>query len=152
MDPHDSFAERFAFVHGRLLFALDRLIASVDDPRVTELVPLYVSFLEGHHHAEEHVLFPALRAAGRLRSSDAAFLDARTNEHRDVARLVHAVSDEGLAHASELRALLGSHFAVEEDGLTAAHLREMIDAVDIPRPNGDASVVNRLFEHPLLAR
>jgi hypothetical protein len=48
---------------------------------VPELLPLYATILHGHRDGEEHFLFPALRAAGRMRSSDVAFLNARAHEH-----------------------------------------------------------------------
>jgi hypothetical protein len=148
MDPHHAFAERLVFVHQSLLFALERLIATPDDA----LISLYVTFLDGHHDAEEHGLFPALRAAGRMRSTDVAFLDARESEHRDVARLTRALEREGIRHGAELHAVLASHLVIEEQGLTAARLREMIDASDIPTPRGDPAIVGRLFDHPLMRR
>jgi nucleoside-diphosphate-sugar epimerase len=47
----------------------------------------YLEFLVVHHRAEEHDLFPVLRRAGKLRSTDVAHLARWDGEHRDIAKL-----------------------------------------------------------------
>jgi hypothetical protein len=152
-DARDTTAERLVFVHRQLLFGLDRLIAAPESHAVRELLPLYATILRGHHDGEEHFLFPALRAAGRMRSTDVAFLNARAHEHLAIVRLSEALLSEGMRHAAELRALLAVHFADEERGFSAERLREMIAGDELEAhspPRADQTVVERFFGHPLI--
>ena len=152
-DARDTAAERLVFVHRSLLLGIDRLIAAPDPRAANELAPLFAAILRGHHDSEEHHLFPLLRAASRLRSTDVAFLNARAHEHLAIARLNESLMNEGLRHALELRPLLASHFADEERGLAAERLREMIRSDElqaIAPPRADQSVVEAFFAHPLI--
>jgi hypothetical protein len=138
---------RFVTAHGELrgLVAAVLEAGARDDerllrPRAAE----YVDRLLRHHRAEDAFIFPAFRAAGRLRSSDVAFLDARDAEHRDVHRLCVELRRVSLAGgssalptparrhitrlASELESLTRPHFDIEEATLTTEHLATLLTA------------------------
>lgn len=93
-------------------------------------------FLLGHHHMEDAVLFPGLRRFGQLKTSDAAFLDARDSEHREIHLLCerleadlagpHPTRAAVLATAVGILEVLVPHFAREEAGLSPERLREMV--------------------------
>lgn len=95
------------------------------------------SFLLAHHEMENTCLFPGLRKYGRLRSSDAAFLDTCDREHHELhticERLISAITaphpDASViaSLASETVVLLDAHTRHEETGLTAENLQQMID-------------------------
>src|SRR5690606_28163546 len=76
--------------------ALDDAFAAVAAAPPAGVVPAARAaggFLLGHHAAESDILFPGLRRAGRLRSTDASALDARDREHHDL----HALCERLLA-------------------------------------------------------
>jgi hemerythrin-like domain-containing protein len=131
--------------HQALLRNLGRFIEVVDAPPenlgdFADFVRMFTTFLEVHHDAEEHELFPALRKHGAGKSTDAAHLERWTAEHRDVERARQAMMSAAgrvkggdraaLAElgrvAVDLRALLIPHVASEEAVLSPAHLPEMI--------------------------
>lgn len=134
---------RFIAAHdelrGRVAAVLDAG-ARDDDRLLLLLLAEYVDRLLRHHRAEDAFIFPAFRAAGRLRSSDVAFLDARDAEHRDVHRLcieLQGVSGGRrilpvptrrgvLRLANELESLTRPHFAVEEALLSTDHLASLL--------------------------
>src|SRR3954447_21490373 len=85
---YTNFHHALVQVHGDLLAGAARIEAAAtagdDLHRVTEG---FCQTLLDHHKAEDRFSFPAFRAAGRLRSSDVAFLAARDAEHVDIHRL-----------------------------------------------------------------
>jgi hypothetical protein len=115
-----------------------------DDAVTARLVAAFCQLLLNHHKAEDAFFFPAFRAAGRLRSSDVAFLAARDHEHVAIHRLCLALREAGERHgrgraATDFRATVAGlvrelsaaslpHFAEEEAVLTPAHLATMISA------------------------
>ncbi len=122
---HSILAERLRTVHDALRAELDALVE-----RGGHVTP-FVDLLLGHHDKEERALFPLLRAHGRLRSTDVAFLDARAREHVEVHRACDALIAEPRRVsqvAAELRAILVPHLEAEEAVLTPEHLARMIDA------------------------
>jgi hypothetical protein len=138
-DPYVAHHQGLVAVHGGLLSAL----AQVADAPLTSAPDLVVTgalaagqFLLGHHAAEDTVLFPGLRRSGRLRSSDAAFLDACDGEHRAIHGLCDRLiaqaqrSHPGIAElihlAGEVRQALAAHVAREETGLAPGNLRLMV--------------------------
>jgi hypothetical protein len=142
----ENFHRSLVNAHGELRAGLGAILTSAqsDDPRGTDpLIGAFCEELLDHHHAEDAFFFPAFRAAGRLRSSDVAFLDARDSEHRDVHRLCLELRDISTAHrraavddrtwlravarlAGELSAISRPHFAIEESTLTGQHVATMI--------------------------
>lgn len=93
-------------------------------------------FLLAHHRVEDTILFPGLRRAGRLRSADVAFLDARDREHQALHALVERLLAEASSPhprapslagaATEALALFVPHIEQEEAGLAPDRLRAMI--------------------------
>jgi len=114
---------------------------------LTRFVELNLRLLTLHHEAEDDVAFPVLRAAGRLRSTDAAFLDAKSVEHRDMQRRIESLARHvGAAQGRgkrvlpqlaqemvDLNAMLWPHLETEEGILTPEHLEEMIDEATLDR-------------------
>jgi len=104
--PSTALAERFRLSHEALRRNLDRFVAVIDrgedfSTMICEFIRQYGEFLIIHHDAEDQIHFPALRHAGRLRSTDAAHLDRWTAEHREVNALGRALGQAG----ERLRAL-----------------------------------------------
>ncbi|WP_394827939.1 hemerythrin domain-containing protein [Pendulispora albinea] len=89
-----------------------------------------------HHQAESTGLFPFLRRAGRLRSTDVSFLDACDREHDALHALCQRLLAKGeaphldpkgvFALASELGAQFELHAREEEMGLAPPRLRTMV--------------------------
>jgi len=127
--------------------AIDAALQSVVDASTSPLdviVPATrgaAGFLLAHHGAEDNVLFPALRRAGRLRSTDVSALEARDREHHDLHelcdRLLGAAARTApaaayiAALAAETRDRLRAHVAEEEHTLAADRLREMMTPADL---------------------
>jgi hypothetical protein len=118
------------------------------DPANTKrLVSKFCQRLLDHHRSEDAFLFPGFRKAGRLRSSDIAFLDARDTEHVTIHRLCLAIRDAGTrgdlastpargtlaALVAELTAASTPHFAIEEQTLVPEHLAEIITGDQLGR-------------------
>lgn len=125
----------------RIHAALDERLRALSAPEisVSELVAKtrwLARALLWHHHAESSILFARLRAEGRMRSSDVAFLDACDRDHRALeqyfSRLLgaadapHVQRSQILSPAADLVPLLARHFEEEEAGLAPARLRSMI--------------------------
>jgi hypothetical protein len=141
--PLHELNRRFVAAHdelrGRVAAVLDAADREDDGALLPQVVG-YVDRLLRHHHAEEGFVFPAFRAAGRLRTSDVAFLDARDAEHGDVLRLcielrgASTSATGALARtrrrisllARELERLTSPHFAIEEATLTPEHLASLL--------------------------
>lgn len=163
---HTGTAQQLITVHNALRQVLARIREHVDTApfdSVAEAARLYATLLDGHHRMEDAFLFPVLRSDGKLRSTDAAFLDARIHEHAQVHRLCTALSGSRSgavlrAVTTELTAVLEPHLAEEEAVLTARHLSEMVsgpalaDATKRAQSANiqDPSTVQRLANHPLL--
>src|ERR1700745_1348142 len=123
-------------VHGELREAAGQIGAgAAGDGPPQPLIAAFCQTLLDHHRSEDRFFFPAFRAAGRLRSSDVAFLAARDAEHLWIHRLclaLRALGEEApggapwrqavAARARELGAASAPHFAEEEATLTPAHL------------------------------
>lgn len=121
-------------------FALDK--PEMQAAPFARFVATYVRFLELHHRGEDDFIFPVLRAHSAGRSSDVAFLEARVQEHQQVHGAIEALGaaagryraghaaelDVMATIATDLRDLLTPHLIVEECGLTAEHLAEMVPA------------------------
>lgn len=150
---HEQFHRGLVGVHDELRRGAHRLADAVagegptDAAAVERLVGPFCQRLLDHHKSEDAFLFPGFRKAGRLRSSDIAFLDARDAEHVTIHRLCLAIRRAGtrseLANApgraafaslvAELTAASAPHFATEEQTLVPAHLAEMITAEELGR-------------------
>jgi hypothetical protein len=131
---HLGFVEVHSLLRTRLVAVRDGAPARALETLGPDVLGLG-GFLRGHHRMEDEILFRMLRTHGRLRSTDAACLDARAREHREVDRLCEqlvcaAMTSDGRpalhAIATELEALLGPHFAAEETTLGPDRLREML--------------------------
>lgn len=147
----ENFHRSLLHVHGELRTTLSGILISVasdGSPDTNRLVGRFCQELLNHHHAEDAFFFPSFRAAGRLRSSDVAFLDARDAEHRDVHRLCLELRDVSIRHArgsvddrawrttiaraaTELSAISDPHFSVEESTLTASHVATVITGAEL---------------------
>lgn len=138
IDLHVAHHEGLVQVHRALATALHDIGAAAPDA-ADALVPHALAagrFLLGHHHAESTILFPGLRRLGRLRSADAAFLDACDRDHHRL----HALCERLLANAGAPHPVVGelsllgreietaflAHAAEEEEGLAPERLRAMI--------------------------
>lgn len=146
----ENFHRSLLQVHGELRTGVDGILAAVarNASGTGGLIASFCEELLNHHHAEDAFFFPSFRAAGRLRSSDVAFLDARDAEHRDVHRLCLELRDVARRHvqgevaddawratvtrtAGELSAISIPHFAAEESALTAPHVATLITAEEL---------------------
>jgi hypothetical protein len=138
----ESFHRGLLQVHGELREGAGQIEAAargaVAEDVVTAPIAGFCQTLLDHHKAEDRFFFPAFRA-GRLRSSDLAFLDARNAEHRDIHRLCLELREAGARQlagwrlavarlAGELAVLSAPHFAAEEAALTPQHLPALISA------------------------
>ena len=141
-----SFAMRFFLSHEALRRNLDRFVQIIDREEATDLeafgetVRLYGEFLTAHDESEDRFIFPMLRRASTLRSTDAAHLDFWTEEHHEVNALAavliragDAVRSGGRIAYGELRGtvfeldeILRPHLAAEEQLINAEHLAEMV--------------------------
>jgi hypothetical protein len=154
MKDHDAVFENFhrglVQVHGELREGASGIEAAVaqDDELTRRRVAGFCLALLNHHKAEDVFLFPAFRAAGRLKTSDVGFLAARDREHVEIHRLCLELRDvgkrlrreEGAGAAwrasvtrliSDLAAASSPHFAEEEAVLTPAHVATMISGRDL---------------------
>jgi hypothetical protein len=152
LDVHHTFHRSLIFAHARLRDAAEGLATAIvdsaqdraTDGRILELV----EELENHHKSEAAFFFPAFRKAGRLKSSDVAFLDARDTEHIAIVELCGALRDAAVRHArgglatsawrplvaataAELLSAARPHFEVEERVLTGEHLVTLISAREL---------------------
>ena len=149
----DHFHAGLLQVHGELRQQASAILAAAaGDGRVPtsagQLIAGFCEHLENHHRSEDVFFFPAFRAAGRMRSTDIAFLDARDDEHAALVRLVGELRplagrarDRSLPQATwrgsvqrlvtELSGIANPHFAAEESVLTADHVAEMISAREL---------------------
>jgi hypothetical protein len=143
-----GFHRSLLHVHTSLKLGLTAIQESVailaHHERITDQrIAAFTEELLNHHKSEDSFFFPAFRSAGRLRSSDIAFLDARDREHHDVHRLCLELRQVALLHqrestptrtwratveraARELAELSRPHFAIEEATLTPTHLETLI--------------------------
>lgn len=134
---HDELRERMA--------AVVKAASRESEPSLRQQVEAYADRLLRHHRAEDEFVFPAFRSAGRLRSSDVAFLEARDAEHRDVHHLCielrDTVAKDRTPHertrvarlADELAALTTPHYEAEESVLTVSHLQTLLTAAEVAR-------------------
>jgi hypothetical protein len=143
LDPYVAQHRGLVEVHRGLCGALDA-VSGERECSLAELVAgarAAAQFLLGHHHLESEHLFPALRRAGKLRSADVAFLDARDAEHRAVHGLCERLrecADAAAPSAKELRAvateidtLFRPHIVEEERGLAPERMRTMLDLAEL---------------------
>lgn len=155
--PFQSFHRGLVHAHADLRGRLSAILSRVELSETTasdRAIASFCSELENHHHAEAAFIFPAFRAAGRLRSYDVAFLDARDAEHVDIQRLCLEMRDASRAHrrealstkawrvsilklGGELQYLSLPHFAIEESTLTAARVAEMMTARELAAMHRD---------------
>ncbi len=111
-------------------------------------VQLNLRMLTLHHEGEDEIIFPALRAASRLRSTDVAFLEAQTAEHVEVQRCIRTLEREATAlrtsggpgaldrighSVTTLSEILWPHLASEDAALTPRHVADMIDETALGR-------------------
>ena len=149
---YEKFHAALVQVHRELAEGVAKILESAPDPAndaaTDRIVMTFTETLFGHHKAEDAFFFPAFRSAGRLRSSDVAFLAARDAEHADIHRLCEDLKKTSgdhlrgalsaahwrgtlMAAASELGALSTPHFELEESTLTAAHLATLISVPEL---------------------
>lgn len=140
--PFDHFYDGLLQVHRELQRGAAEIltVASHENSNRTVAYRMIAAFceeLENHHRSEDVFFFPAFRVAGRLRSTDIAFLDTRDDEHLVLVRLVGELK-ELTRHRSgtwaattrrlitEVADVADPHFAAEESVLTPKHVAEMI--------------------------
>lgn len=129
--------EGLVFVHGAIATQLKCVISATPTP--DEIIPLARragGFLLAHHTIEDRALFPSLRRAGRLRSTDIASLDACDRAHHDLHtlcdRLITVTAPAALASlARDTLALLTAHVAEEEAALAPDRLRTMVTEAEL---------------------
>lgn len=138
-DIYVAHHEGLVGVHRALLDAFSPLVGAEDQPveRLLQPARAAVAFLVAHHEMESSALFPGLRKYGRLRTTDVAFLDARDSDHVALHRrceemlatigALHPHAATLVAQARDIVAMLAPHTREEEEGLSPARLREMID-------------------------
>ena len=138
-DPYVAHDLQLRRVHGALLAWLRELTApapaTTAEARAARATEACGALLF-HHRAESTVLFPHLRSAGRLRSTDVAFLDGCERDHRALHALCERLRATATAPhldalelarlARELETALAAHVADEEAGLAPDRLRTMI--------------------------
>ena len=131
--------EALCQVHRMLLDAFTAALTIPDAHRAA-------TFLGAHHTIESEVLFTGLRRAGRLRSTDVAFLDARDREHHALHLLcdrILATTDRTAAIrlVGEAAGLLVLHTAEEEAGLAPERLRTLVDEAGLAAILRDAEAL-----------
>lgn len=144
VDPYVAQHEALVQIHHALAGSFHAVAAAAAGTSLEVLVPQALAagrFLVGHHDVESAVLFPSLRRLGRLRSSDAAFLDACDRDHRELHALCdRLIASAGAAHpvaleiaklAAETRTALAAHVREEEAGLAPERLRTMISVAGL---------------------
>jgi hypothetical protein len=146
--PFDHFHVGLLQVHRELRQQTSAILAGVakdagGQAAVGQMIAGFCENLENHHRSEDVFFFPAFRSAGRLRSTDIAFLDARDDEHVALVRLAGELQQLsgrsrnrglvptawwGTVHrlVTEVTEIAGPHFAAEESVLTAKHVADMI--------------------------
>jgi hypothetical protein len=134
-DPYRSHHVHLLAVHAGLLDRLRALGAQAPAPAPPDDRRAAVAgyAMLAHHHLESAVLFPHLRRAGRLHTTDAARLDACDRDHaaiHDLATRLRDAPDAAAAAvlAAELVPRFTAHVAEEEVALAPDRLREMITA------------------------
>ncbi len=151
-DVFQRFERSLAHVHGELAARATGIATSIEDPRASaatdRAIAAFTRELLDHHKSEDAFFFPGFRAAGRLRSSDVAFLAMKDEEHVAIHRTCIELRDAGAAHARKalarpawrqavrsriatLQALSRPHFAEEQATLTAAHVETFIGAAEL---------------------
>jgi len=150
---HEQFHRGLVQIHDELRGGARAIADAAGNDRDTNaaaikrLVSGFCQRLLDHHRSEDAFLFPAFRKAGRLRSSDVAFLDARDREHVTIHRLCLAIRDAGTrgdpaskpgrgtlaSLVAELSTVSAPHFATEEHTLVPAHLAEIITSQELGR-------------------
>jgi hemerythrin len=139
--PFDHFHDGLLQVHRELRRAAAEILTvasreTSNQAVANRMITAFCKELEDHHRSEDVFFFPAFRAAGRLRSTDIAFLDARDDEHLVLVRLVGELKEltrrrPGTWAAttrrllSEVTEVADPHFAAEESVLTPEHVAEM---------------------------
>jgi len=117
-------------IHGAIADGLRAVLAAPPD-QAMDLARRMGAMLLAHHTLEDTILFPGLRRASRLKSTDVAFLASCDRAHKDL----HRLCDDLLAATSaavvtgltrDTLALLTSHVAEEEAGLAPDRLRTMV--------------------------
>jgi iron-sulfur cluster repair protein YtfE (RIC family) len=150
--PFENFHVGLIQVHRELRQQASAILADAAEDgaaraSVDRKIADFCAHLENHHRSEDVFFFPAFRAAGRLRSTDIAFLNARDDEHVALVRLVGELRQlTGRARGgspiragwrgvqwlvTEVTEIAGPHFAAEESVLTAEHVAEMISAREL---------------------
>jgi hypothetical protein len=137
-DPYAEHHRGLVEVHHALAGSLQAVVAAADAP-LDVLVPQAIAagrFLLAHHALEDAALFPVLRRCGRLRSADAAFLDACDRAHRELhavcermvasATAPHPSGQEIASLARETSKTLAAHVLEEEAGLAPERMRAML--------------------------
>jgi|GEM_PF-4877807 len=140
--PEDPYVAQHAMlvsVHHALVGSLHAVVSAASSSAVDVAVSQALataSFLRGHHDAESELLFPQLRRLGRLRSTDAAVLDACDREHHEIHALCerlhgfasdsHPRSPDIERVAREILALFVPHLQREESALAPEQLRAMV--------------------------
>lgn len=130
---------------------LDGLAILENDAIATDqLIFSFSETLLNHHKSEDRFFFPSFRAAGRLRPSDAAFLDARDSEHLDIHRLCLELREITARHRhgaittpdwrisakgviTNLSSISIPHFEIEEATLTSEHVATIITSKELAR-------------------
>lgn len=173
--PYQAAAAQLAAVHRELRGSVASILHHAHGGEaavasLAEYTTLSSRFLLAHHHVEDTNLFPALRAEGRLRSSDLSVLAGLEKDHRQVhalcERLIEqcrsAAPERGDLHrqVSELQHLLLPHLTAEETALSAERLPHLVSEAALlalqqqaQRGGGtQRQEVLELFEHPLHPR
>jgi hemerythrin-like domain-containing protein len=99
-----------------------KLLAAVqpDNPRLPEIMSTLTRVVKGHAWFEDEIFMPAFRAEPLL---EKRYLDELGQEHKDIDHFMALVSQSPLGsreyecYALQLKVLLATHFAKEEDAL-----------------------------------
>jgi hypothetical protein len=140
----DRFHAGLVQVHGELRDAAAGIAATIPDAArdadTRAAILAFTKELLDHHKSEAAFFFPAFRAAGRMRSSDVAWLATKDEEHVAIHRICVELRDASVevpgnprtwralvtAHVGTLAALSKPHFAEEEATLTPAHVATLL--------------------------
>jgi hypothetical protein len=149
--------EGLVFVHNAIVTQLKCVVVATTD-EIVALSRRAGGFLLAHHTIEDRVLFPMLRRAGRLRSTDVAALDSFDRAHHELHgladRLTTVTSPAGLASlARDTLAVLTAHVTEEETGLAPDRLRTMVNEAELVEIGREADRVREelLAGQPALA-
>jgi iron-sulfur cluster repair protein YtfE (RIC family) len=145
---HDSLVQ----VHGELSQAAGGIAETIVDARkdadTQAAILAFTDELLNHHKSEDSFFFPAFRSAGRMRSSDVAWLDKKDEEHVAIHRTCVELRDATAKRArsalavrtwrsavitqiATLASLSKPHFAEEEATLTADHVKTLLSADEL---------------------